>query len=371
MRRGFTTGSCASAAVKAAIQLLQFDQVVTDVHVTLPGGEHYLVIPIASVRLDSSSCATAEVIKDAGDDPDNTNNATIFATVSKNGTDVHKFIAGGGVGTVTQPGIRVAVGEPAINPGPRQMMLQTISELYGDETPPGFDIKIGCINGVEIAKRTFNPRLGIINGISILGTTGIVEPFSLAAYMASIEVYIRVALGESPDAIAFLPGNIGIRFSRDILGLTQTQTVHISNYIGFSIAHAEKILLEQNRRLSKLWLLGHPGKLGKLLNDEWDTHSSKSAMAMGALARVADSFGFSNQVVQSILESNTVEAVVEMLSTHSDAKEFWKHAERLIADMVSKRISTAKTIEVRLFGMAGSPLGEALGELNLPLGAVR
>ena len=368
MRRGFTTGACATAAVKAAIQLLQFQQLVTEVPVTLPDGMHYLLIPVSSVALREGNCAAAEVIKEAGDDPDNTDKATIFVTVSKNGTRSHKFIAGSGVGIVTRPGIRVAVGEPAINPGPRQMIVQAITELYGEEPVPGFDITIGCINGVEIAKRTFNPRLGIENGISILGTTGIVEPFSLAAYIASIEVYIRVALGDRPSAIAFLPGNIGIRFCRQVLCLDQSKTVHISNFLGLSIDYAQEFLLEQGHELPQLWLLGHPGKLAKLLNNDWDTHSSKSAMAMLAIAKAAKAFGMSGQIVESISEANTVEAVIETLSVLSNKQQFWQYIEYQIAALIAARINAAEKVatrvEVRLFDMAGTALGQASSEFE-------
>lgn len=366
MRRGFTTGACATAAVKAAIQLLQFGQVVSEVQVTLPDAQHFLLIPISSVAPAPDNCARAEVIKEAGDDPDNTHKATIFATVSMNGTTRHKFIAGSGVGIVTKPGIRVAVGEPAINPGPRQMVIQAITELYGDEPAPGFDITIGCINGAEIAKRTFNPRLGIQNGISILGTTGIVEPFSQAAYVASIEVYIRVALGDRPSAIALLPGNIGIRFGQKVLGLNQSKTVHISNFVGVSIDYANEFLLEQGHELPQLWLLGHPGKLAKLLNNDWDTHSSKSAMAMSAIERAAKEFGLPDKTVESISESISVEAVIAILSELPYKKHFWQYIEEQVAARVEERLKNrvVKRVEVRFFDMAGAAIGQALSEFE-------
>ena len=176
LRRGRTTGSCATAAVKAALYLMLCSEYRNLVSVTLPDNHHYLVIPIQAVRWLDEQSVRAEVIKDGGDDPDNTHGATIFAIVRKNQLGRIRFFAGKGVGTATQPGLRVAVGEPAINPVPRLMMQQAVTEVLEHEAPAnrheGFDLTIGCENGEFIAKKTFNPRLGIVGGISILGHVG-------------------------------------------------------------------------------------------------------------------------------------------------------------------------------------------------------
>ena len=192
LRRGCTTGSCATAALKAALLLLLRREKVAAVSVSLPDSRYFLRVPIRKVQLLADGSVRAEVMKDAGDDPDCTDRAVIFVLVRINNLGELRFFAGPGVGTVTEPGIRVPIGEPAINPSPRQMMRWATDEVLNGAANPGFDLEIGCENGAEIAKKTFNPRLGILGGISILGTTGIVEPMSLAAYMASIEVYIRV-----------------------------------------------------------------------------------------------------------------------------------------------------------------------------------
>lgn len=359
LRRGRTTGTCATAAVKAALLFLLYEKEETVIQVTLPDGEHYLPVPIQAVYKLEDGSVRADVIKDAGDDPDQTNRAIIFACVRPNDTGVDKFIAGEGVGIVTQPGIRIPLMEPAINPVPRQMMLSAVEEVLEGGTNPGFDLTIGCVNGEEIAKKTFNPRLGIVGGISILGTTGIVEPMSLAAYKASIEVYIRVALGEQPTEIVYMPGNIGTKFAREVLAVEKKRMVHISNFIGFSLECTNKILEEESFRLRTLWVLGHPGKLAKILDLIWDTHSKKSGMAMNAVAEVALSLGFSPELVLAIRGANTVEAVMDMIDDACAAQRLWTEIEKRTGLIMRELVPNADDIQVRLFSMKGIPLGQA------------
>src|SRR5262249_53871185 len=191
-----------------------------------------------------------------------------------------------------EPGIRVPVGQPAINPAPRQMIYTAIEEVLEGAKAQGYDLIVGCENGKEIAKRTFNPRLGIVGGISIIGTTGVVEPMSLSAYKAAIEVYIRVALADGAARIALLPGNIGTRYANEVLKLSRKQIVQISNFLGFSLEYMDGFLEESQTILPELYLLGHPGKLAKVIDGVWETHSSKSDMAVNAIARVANECGF-------------------------------------------------------------------------------
>lgn len=359
LRRGRTTGTCATAAVKAALTFLLHDEKIETVPVTLPDGEHYLPVPIQSVYCLEDGSVRADVVKDAGDDPDQTHKAVIFACVRPNNTSKDRFLAGSGVGIVTQPGIRVPLMEPAINPVPRQMMLAAIEEILEGAANPGFDLTIGCVNGEEIAKKTFNPRLGIVGGISILGTTGIVEPMSLSAYRASIEVYIRVALGEQPDEIVYMPGNIGTSFARNVLKLEKKQIVHISNFMGFSLECANLILTEECFRLKTLWVLGHPGKIAKILERVWDTHSKKSGMAMNAVAEVALSIGFSPELALSISKANTVEAVMELIENKNDATKLWSEIEKRTGRIMHELVPNADNIQVRLFAMNGTPLGQS------------
>ena len=357
LRRGRTTGSCATAAVKAALRLLLRGERCTQVQVTLPDGAHYLVVPIQDLRWLDQHVARAEVLKDGGDDPDNTHGATLFAEVRRNDAGQIRFFAGGGVGTATQAGLRVPVGEPAINPVPRRMMRQVVAEVLGKDQDEGFDLTIGCENGEAIARKTFNPRLGVLGGISILGTSGIVEPLSLASWIASIEVYVRVALGDGAQSVAYLPGKIGRGYAKAVLGLPEKRVVQIANFLGDALDFMQRALDEEQRQLDVLWLLGHPGKLAKVLDGVWDTHSSKSGMAMGGVARVAAERGFDPRVVREIAQANTVEAAMERLKCESGAQALWMEIEQRIATRVHERVPAAKRVEVRLFDLSGNALG--------------
>jgi cobalt-precorrin-5B (C1)-methyltransferase len=359
LRRGRTTGTCATAAFKAALLLILRQEAVAEVSVSLPGSQYYLSVPIRAVERLADGSARAAVVKDAGDDPDCTDRAVIFVLVRVNNRGELRFLAGPGVGTVTEPGIRVPVGEPAINPMPRQMMRWAADEVLAGAPNPGFDLEIGCEDGAVIARKTFNPRLGIIGGISILGTTGVDAPMSRAAYMASIEVYIRVALGGGADSAAYAPGKIGTAFARQSLQLPQKRVVQISNFIGFALDCTNLVLAEEGRQLPVLWMVGHPGKLAKTLDDIWDTHSGKSPMAMTAVARVAADCGFSEAEVQGLRKSNTVEAAVESLRDHPRGRELWSTVEKRISGVVRARLKKVERVETRLFGLHGVALGQA------------
>lgn len=359
LRRGRTTGSCATAAVKAALGLLLRGEHCTQINVTLPDDIHFLAVPIQNLRWLDPQTVCAEVLKDGGDDPDNTHGATIFAEVRRNDIGQIRFFAGRGVGTATQPGLRVAVGEPAINPVPRRMMRQAVAEVLAQDEAPGFDLTIGCENGEAIARKTFNPRLGILGGISILGTSGIVEPLSLASWIASVEVYVRVALGKGAQQIVYLPGKTGRTYARDLLRVPEQQVVQIANFLGDALDFLQQALQEEQRSLAVLWLLGHPGKLAKVLDGVWDTHSSKSGMAMGSVARVVAEQGFDPALVQEIERANTVEAAMERLKSEPGAAALWVEIERRIAALVQARVPAVKQVEVRLFDLHGNTLGAA------------
>lgn len=359
LRRGRTTGTCATAAVKAALLLLLDGRRPAQVKVTLPDRAFYMAVPIQRCAWQDEQTVRAEVLKDGGDDPDNTHGATIFAEVRRNGLGQLRFLAGRGVGTATQPGLRVAVGEPAINPTPRLMMRQALAEVLDelkiDEA--GFDLRIGCENGEVIARKTFNPRLGIVGGISILGTSGIVEPMSLATWIASIEVYVRVALAGGAECVAYLPGKIGREFAAQVLELPEKRTVQIANFLGEALDFTQRALEEEGRTLDVLWLAGHPGKLAKVLDGVWDTHSSKSNMAMAGVARVARERGFEAMLVDEMEKSNTVEAVMERIKHEDGARALWTDIEGRIAAAAQARLPSVRRVEVRLFNLDGVAVG--------------
>jgi cobalt-precorrin-5B (C1)-methyltransferase len=241
------------------------------------------------------------------------------------------------------------------------MMIHALREVLdeGDGCADlGFDFQIGCESGEEIAKRTFNPRLGIEGGISILGTTGIVEPKSTAAFEASIEVYVRVALGDNPEEIVVAPGNLGQRFARSFLQLPLKRVVQTANFIGFAFRSIERTLEENSYRLPKLWVIGHPGKLAKILDEVYDTHSAQSRSAVSAVCRVARHFGITGALLESMAQSRTVEGQIELLKAEAFSGEFWSLVQRRISAQISGLLTRVEVVSVRLFQMDGQPLGE-------------
>jgi len=360
LRRGYTTGTCATAAVQAALLKLICHESPSNVKVALPDLGHFLEVPIDQIKVESDGAVRADVIKDAGDDPDQTHRARLFARVKRNELGRVVFKRGEGVGLVTEPGLQIPVGEPAINPVPRAMMLAAVREIVSDTelADEGFDLEIGCENGTKIAQRTFNPRLGIVGGISILGTTGIVEPKSMAAFKASIEIYIRVALGDRPAEIVLAPGNLGQRFARAHLQLPLKQVVQMSNFIGFAFACINTMLTELDHRLPLLWIVGHPGKLAKILDGVSDTHSQQSGSALPALAGVARDLGLPAGLVLRMESAKTVEHMVEMLKPETCATIFWQAVETRLARLISHQLERVEAVKVRLFQMDGTPLGE-------------
>jgi len=360
LRRGFTTGSCATAAVKAALLALLCNECPEEVNISLPDGLHFLRIPIDQVRREATNTAYADVIKDGGDDPDQTHRARIFARVQRNNRGSIVFQRGEGVGLVTQPGLQVAIGEPAINPVPRQMMIAAVHEVLSEgdqEANIGFDLQIGCQNGEQIARRTFNPRLGIVGGISILGITGIVEPKSMAAFQASIQVYIRVAVGDLPDSIVLAPGNLGQRFARNELGIPIKRVVQMSNFVGLALEYLQQTLEEDRQKLPLLWLVGHPGKLAKILAGDWDTHSGRSLSAIHSIKQLADEFGLPATALEVLGRCRSLEEAIELLPAEILSPAFWTLAEQRIAELTAPRIPNVECIQVRLFRMDGGALG--------------
>jgi cobalt-precorrin-5B (C1)-methyltransferase len=360
LRRGYTTGSCATAAVKAALLALLCNEYPEEVNVSLPDGLHFLTIPISQIRRESGSMAFAEVIKDGGDDPDQTHRAKIFARVQRNNRASIVFQRGEGVGLVTQPGLQVAIGEPAINPVPRQMMISAVHEVLSEsdqEANAGFDLEIGCQNGEQIARRTFNPRLGIVGGISILGTTGIVEPKSMAAFQASIQVYIRVAVGDSPDAIVLAPGNLGQRFARNQLGIPTRRVVQMSNFIGLALDYLQQTLRENSQNLPLLWLVGHPGKLTKIVVGDWDTHSGRSLSPLHSVIQLAHEYGLPPSALEVLGRCRSTEEAIELLPVEILSPAFWRLVGQRIAGVVAPRVPSVGRVQVRLFRMDGGALG--------------
>lgn len=293
LRSGFTTGACATAAAKAAMQLLTSGDYTDIVRFALPDGE-IMDMPIKSAHMENGK-ATAIVVKDAGDDPDVTNGQEIHVTVEPNGSSEIRFIGGDGIGTVTLPGTGLPIGHPAINRVPRRMIEHELRELSGE----GVDVTISVPNGEEIAKKTFNSRIGIVNGISIIGTTGIVMPFSNEAFLDAIRKQIEVAQAIGVERIVI---NSGARSERIVKGaypeLPSQAFIHYGNAIG------ETLKLAAEMGVKKLTIGIMIGKAVKLAEGHLDTHSHNVTLNREFLCRVARECGCNQETIEKIASLN-------------------------------------------------------------------
>lgn len=307
LRRGWTTGACATAAVAAAYQALLTGTFPNPVTITLPRGEEPS-FDLARMDLGDGQ-ATASVIKDAGDDPDITHGAEIIVTVSmdKNSSGI-TFHAGPGVGTVTRPGLALDVGEPAINPTPRKMMqgvIEDLSRKYGSESP-AVAITVSIPGGETLAEKTLNGRLGIQGGLSVLGTTGVVIPYSCSAWIHSIHRGVDVARAGGLSHIAAVTGSTSEAAARKILGLQDTQLIDMGDFAGGLLKYLRKHPVE------RLTIAGGVGKLTKLAQGAMDMHSSRSRIDMQALAGMLASLGADPDAVARAEAANTAGEVLEM-----------------------------------------------------------
>lgn len=277
LRRGWTTGACATAALRAALERLWSGVWPEQVTITLPRGEQ----PVFEVthRAEGPGWAEAGVIKDAGDDPDVTHGALIVARVVPGGQGL-RFRAGAGVGTVTRPGLPIDVGEPAINPVPRSMMEEQLVELATRyDQAWDAEIIISVPGGDALAEKTWNPRLGILGGLSILGTTGVVRPFSCAAWIASIHRGIDVARASGTRHVAGCTGATSEKVVRALYGLEPQAMLDMGDFVGGLVKYLRR------HPVPRLTIGGGIGKMTKLAQGAIDLHSGRSQVDFDALAQ--------------------------------------------------------------------------------------
>ncbi|QGU00254.1 Cobalt-precorrin-5B (C1)-methyltransferase [Candidatus Syntrophocurvum alkaliphilum] len=322
MRLGYTTGSCASAAAKAAVNYLLNNEEKNKIEIDLPNGGK-LEIPVQSFKLENN-WACAEVIKDAGDDPDVTNGISILADVLLLPHEEILVEGGEGIGVVTKPGLSVEVGQPAITPVPLKMIKDNVGELL----PPGKGAKIiiSAPIGEEIAKKTLNKRLGIMGGISILGRSGIVRPMSNEAYIESLLPQITQAKAMGYKTIILTPGGKGNNKAIE-MGAPQEAIVQTGNYIGKMIDHCVDLEIEA------VILMGHVGKLIKVAAGIFQTDSRLADGRRETLAAHLAMQGAPVSLIKEIMRLNTIEASLEILGKHGMLDVF-----RTIADTASERI---------------------------------
>jgi cobalt-precorrin-5B (C1)-methyltransferase len=299
LRRGWTTGACATAAAKAAYAALVMGEFPDPVEVTLPRGERPC-FALALTRQDATS-ASAGVIKDAGDDPDVTHGALIVATVRVGAPSSGViFRAGPGVGTVTRPGLAIAPGEPAINPVPRQMIRAAIAEIAALANRAGdVEVEIAIPDGDVLAAKTLNGRLGIVGGLSILGTTGIVVPYSCSAWIASIHRGIDVARAAGLVHIAGATGASSEAAVRKLYDLPETALIDMGDFVGGMLKYI------RTHPVPRVTIAGGVAKMSKLAQGLLDLHSKRGEVDLAALAERAEAAGGGAALRARIMAANT------------------------------------------------------------------
>lgn len=306
MRFGYTTGSCAAAACKGACLMLLGKEKLTSVPLMTPKGI-LLDLELHDIQI-SENQVTCAVKKDAGDDPDTTNGILVYATVWKTDTAGIVIDGGVGVGRVTRPGLSQKVGEAAINSVPRAMILREAEEAaVSHDYEGGLKVVISVPEGVEIGKKTFNPRLGITGGISILGTSGIVEPMSEKALVESIHVEMKQHFTQGEKYLLVTPGNYGADYLREHMTLPFERNIKCSNYVG------ETIDMAVDMGVKGILFVAHIGKFVKVAAGIMNTHSHSADARMEVLAANALRVGADGDTARDILNCNTTDDALDIL----------------------------------------------------------
>ncbi len=317
-KKGYTTGTCAAAASKAAVSMIVSGRVIDRVRIDTPAGKT-LVLPICGAVM-KAGIAQCAVIKDGGDDPDVTTGLKVFARAELTNDGNIAVKAGEGIGTVTLPGLKVPVGSPAINPVPMKMITKAVSSVLPNGK--GAVITLWVPGGEEVAKKTFNPKLGIVGGISIIGTKGIVEPMSEDAWKESLALELSILVNKGMQSCVFVFGNYGQDFSESTLGIPKKRIIKISNFLGFMLEKATEYGIEN------ILLAGHLGKLVKVAAGIFHTHSRVADARMETLAAYAGLEGATTAVIRKIFSCKTTGEVVSVLDAEGLEKVYHRIAKR-------------------------------------------
>ena len=323
LRRGWTTGACATAATRSALVALLTGEFEDPVTITLPKGERPC-FPLAEER-SGDGWAEAAIVKDAGDDPDVTHGATVRARVRLEGDEV-SFRAGEGVGTVTKPGLPIGVGEPAINPKPREMMraaVEDVRKAHGFDG--GVEITVSIDDGARIAGQTWNPRLGIVGGLSVLGTTGVVRPFSCAAWIHSIHRGVDVARATGESRLVAATGSTSEAAALAMRPVPETALIDMGDFAGGLLKYL------RDHPVPAVTIAGGFAKMSKLAQGALDLHSARSQVQFDAMA--------------AWLNEDGAAELVRRANTAAEALEIAAHLG--IADMVAERAFATATAALR------------------------
>lgn len=320
MRRGYTTGSCAAAAAKAAALMLFSKKQVEQVSISTPAGIT-LELPVEDIRRSENS-VSCSVTKMAGDDPDVTDGLKVFASVEKlqEGAEI-QIRAGEGVGRVTRPGLQVEVGRAAINPVPMAMITHETTSVLPPAT--GALVTLSIPGGEETARKTFNARLGVEGGLSILGTTGIVEPMSEDAFKEILSLELQRLLPAYADFLVLVPGNLGKNVALQQLFLPQERVLKMSNFAGFMLDEC------RHHGVKRLVLVGHIGKLFKVAAGIFHTHSRVADARFEIFAAQAALRGASRQTIHKLQSCSSVEEMLTVMEVFPQQDLYEKFSEKV------------------------------------------
>ena len=354
LRTGYTTGTCAAAATKAALSTLISNEEILKVNVSLPKDKK-ISIDIAWTKQNEDKSVTAAVIKDGGDDPDVTNGAEVCSTVSLLESTNKIVIDGGiGVGRVTKPGLGLEIGKAAINPTPLKMIQSAVEEILSqqDKKSIGVSVIISVPKGQEIAKKTDNPRLGILGGISILGTTGIVIPYSTASFAASIRQSIDVSKAMGSDTVILTTGGRSEDYARAIYGssIADHAYIQIGDFIGFGIKQCA------TKEIKKAYVVGFIGKLTKMAMGIKQTHVKGSHVDMNFLSDLAGECGANSELVMQIKGANTARHVSELIDK-SGLNSFYDNLCKAVHIHLTKHSQSQLKIKIILLDFDGKIIG--------------
>lgn len=359
LRHGYTTGACATAAAKAATHALLTGEAWKYVTIRIPAGQD-VTFEVHNLEF-SRDRAACSVIKDGGDDPDATHGAHIFATVIYSERPGIELDGGTGVGRVTKPGLALPIGAAAINPVPRQMIREAVAqEAGGLLTGRGLKVVISVPDGEEIAKKTLNARLGILGGISILGTTGIVKPFSSAAYIASVIQAIDVAVANGCDHVVLTTGGRSERVAQENLPeLPEEAFVQMGDFAGIALKHCAK------KGVRKVTMSGMIGKFSKLAAGHMNLHARGSQVDFEFLAGVASQAGVPAELLAEIRRANTAKQVGDLLEA-AGYQKFFALLARLISEECKKHGGGAFEVDTILAEFDGRILGRGATDESSP-----
>lgn len=349
MRYGYTTGSSAAAASKAAVMALFTGETTDYMTIDTPKGWQLSIEVIHLHR--SKREATSYVVKDGGDDPDVTHGIKVFATAMPTTTGRIEIEGGIGVGRVTLKGLRVPVGHAAINPVPLEMIRTEVAKVLPQGK--GVNIVIFIPEGVEVAKKTFNPKLGIIGGISVLGTSGIVEPMSEDAFKASLKVELSVLRAKGRKKLFFVFGNFG----RDYLGkaVPEDKIQKTSNFVAYMLQAASDLGFEE------ILYIGHAGKMVKVAAGMTNTHSKHGDHRMTSLADCGKAIGLGSEGRGSLLKANTTDEAVEILDNYQKRDKVFEEVANRCKTQCEKMAGNRLKVECLVFTTIYGTLAKSSG----------